>query len=204
MISRVLFTAAGAAGVVLAAIGVMVVPGAIPAWVVIGVAVGVAVTSARSATRARPVGSADPLARRAGVIAGTATVTGFLVATGLATLLGPATWVVVLPLLVIAALPLGWRRWRRGPGGRPVPLPVDAGPAPAPAVLTTAQLRLAWQRSYFALLEGPPGPGQREIVRFREALLDEFERRDRDGFTRWLETGARAGSDPGRYLAPES
>jgi hypothetical protein len=34
-------------------------------------------------------------------------------------------------------------------------------------------------------------------------LLDAIERRDRDGFTRWLETGARAGSDPGRYLTTD-
>jgi len=34
----------------------------------------------------------------------------------------------------------------------------------------------------------------------RELLIDEIERRDRDGFARWLDTGARAGSDPSRYL----
>jgi len=32
-------------------------------------------------------------------------------------------------------------------------------------------------------------------------LLDELERRDRAGFQRWLSTGARAASDPSRYIS---
>jgi hypothetical protein len=28
-------------------------------------------------------------------------------------------------------------------------------------------------------------------------------RRDRDGFTRWLNAGAHAGGDPGRYLSTD-
>ena len=62
---------------------------------------------------------------------------------------------------------------------------------------------LAWRRSYLALLDVPAGPGRCEIVRMRECLLDELERRDRDGFTRWLDTTGRAGSDPGRYLSTD-
>jgi hypothetical protein len=73
-------------------------------------------------------------------------------------------------------------------------------PQVVPGELSTPELCLAWRRSYFALLDVPAGPGRCEIVRIRERLLDEIERRDRDGFTRWLATGARAGSDPGRYL----
>jgi len=53
------------------------------------------------------------------------------------------------------------------------------------------------------LLDVPAGPGRWEIVRVRECLLDELERRDRDGFIRWLDSGARAGSDPGRYLSSD-
>jgi hypothetical protein len=62
---------------------------------------------------------------------------------------------------------------------------------------------LAWRRSYVTLLNVPAGPGRCEIVCIRERLLDEIEQRDRDGFTRWLEAGARAGSDPSRYLTTD-
>ena len=69
--------------------------------------------------------------------------------------------------------------------------------------LSTSELCLTWRRSYLALLDVPAGPGRCEIVHMRECLLDELERRDRDGFTRWLDTGARAGSDPGRFLGTD-
>jgi hypothetical protein len=62
---------------------------------------------------------------------------------------------------------------------------------------------LAWRRSYPALLDVASSPARSNIVRMRECLLDELERRDRDGFTRWLDTGTRAGSDPGRYLSSD-
>ncbi len=72
-----------------------------------------------------------------------------------------------------------------------------------PCELSTAELCLAWRRSYLALLDLPPGPGRCELVRLRGCLLDELERRDPAGLTRWLADGARAGSDPGRYLATD-
>lgn len=81
---------------------------------------------------------------------------------------------------------------RRGP---PVP-PTE----PVPVNLSTHQLCLAWQRTYFALVDLPVGPGRNEVAALRGRLLDEMERRDPQGFTRWLDTGARASSDPGRYL----
>jgi len=37
-------------------------------------------------------------------------------------------------------------------------------------------------------------------VLVRQRMLDELERRDRAGFERWLSTGARAASDPSRYI----
>ena len=75
-------------------------------------------------------------------------------------------------------------------------------PQVVPGELSTPELCLAWRR-YFVLLDVPAGPGRCEIVRIWERLLDEIERRDRDGFIRWLETGARAGSDPSRYLTTD-
>ncbi|MHA6783505.1 hypothetical protein ACVGOW_21325 [Pseudonocardia saturnea] len=88
--------------------------------------------------------------------------------------------------------------------GPPAPTPVLLSmpwSVPMPASLTTAQLCVAWQRSYFVLLSLPVDGARGEVVAFWGRLLDEIESRDPDGFTRWLATGARASSDPGRYLA---
>jgi hypothetical protein len=71
---------------------------------------------------------------------------------------------------------------------------------PVPADLSIPELCLAWRRTYLALLEVSADTPRDDIVALRERLLDEIERRDPAGFTRWLETGARAGSDPGRFL----
>ena len=80
------------------------------------------------------------------------------------------------------------------------PLPAPSPSGPDPASLSTQQLCLAWQRTYFALLDLPAGPPHSEVVALRGRLLDEIERRDPPGFTRWLGTDARASSNPGRYL----
>ena len=89
-------------------------------------------------------------------------------------------------------------RPRFAPVGPTAPLP---WPVPIPANLSTPQLCLAWQRTYFVLLDLPTDARRSEVVALRERLLDEIEHRDPVGFTRWLAPGARAGSDPGRYLA---
>ena len=45
------------------------------------------------------------------------------------------------------------------------------------------------------------GSDRGELVAVRLSILDELERRDADGFRRWLAAGARPGGDPARYLA---
>jgi hypothetical protein len=42
------------------------------------------------------------------------------------------------------------------------------------------ELCLAWRPSYLALLDVASSPARSNIVRMRECLLDELERRDRD------------------------
>lgn len=64
------------------------------------------------------------------------------------------------------------------------------------ADLSTAELCLAWRRSYLVLIETPYSAGHDEVVCWRRALLDELELRDHAGFDRWIVTGARAASDP--------
>ena len=39
------------------------------------------------------------------------------------------------------------------------------------------------------------------MVQRRQEYLDALERRDPHGFARWIGLGARAASDPGRYVA---
>lgn len=165
--------------------------------------------------------------RSAGLIVGTGVAAGWLALTGLVLLLGPATAPLLLVLLLVTLAAWWWRRpdprtarpgvpWRGARGrllraasgvaasGSPAPTPVLLSmpwSVPMPASLTTAQLCVAWQRSYFVLLSLPVDGARGEVVAFRGRLLDEIESRDPDGFTRWLDTGARASSDPGRYLA---
>jgi hypothetical protein len=161
--------------------------------------------------RARSVATGDArqiaaAGRHKGFVVGGATVAVWLVLTGVLTLFGPASWILIA-IAVLLALP-SWsarrRRARRctavsdrGLSGVVPPLPV------VPSVLSTPELCRAWQRSYLALLDAPAGPVHTELVLIRAGLLDELERRDRGGFARWLEAGARADSDPSHYLTTE-
>ena len=214
MFARVCYIVAVAVGLLLGAIVVVADPIAAVGWVAVGVFVGAMVTSLRRQdTRDGAVPAATGLGRRLGLRAGGATCAGGLVLTGVVRLLGPASGSVVLTLLLLAA-PLAWPWLRRRYGRPPAREPwaagcleiVPAAEAPPPMrfeALSTSELCLTWRRSYLALLDVAAGPGRCELVHMRECLLDELERRDRDGFTRWLDTGARAGSDPGRYLGTD-
>lgn len=144
-----------------------------------------------------------------GFVTGANTVAGCLIVVGLMAILGAAIG-LLLATVVAGVAWTGWlnRRRARSAAG---PFPeaeldsqverVRVLPA-APAELPIEQLFLAWRHSYTALLDTDPGSAREHIVAIRAGYLDELERRDEQGFSRWLETGARAGSDPGRYLDP--
>jgi hypothetical protein len=68
------------------------------------------------------------------------------------------------------------------------------------ADLATDELCVAWRRSYLELLRAVDEPTRQRVVVQRQEYLDELERRDSLGFARWLDSGARAGSDPRRFL----
>jgi hypothetical protein len=163
--------------------------------------------------RADPTGHGQQIAaaaRRAGLAAFAAFVAVWLVVTGTAVLFGSTAWVVILVIglaVGLAAAPRWVARRTWDPAGIGVavaePTVAAARPPVRPETLSTPELCLAWRRSYLALLDTPPGPARDELVRVRGSLLDELERRDHAGFTRWLEAGARAGSDPTRYLTTE-
>ncbi len=75
--------------------------------------------------------------------------------------------------------------------------PLDAPPMPT---LPTPDLCWEWRRSYLAVTRASKPDELIPIVALRAAYLDELERRDPTGFRRWLDNGARAASDPARYL----
>lgn len=192
-----------AAALLLAAVAIVALPGAALAGLVIGATVGAAVALAPhpAAAGATRTGAG---ARRAGLTAFTRVCVGWLAVTGLIVLFGPSGWVVALVVGVAIAVPRV-APWIWGPlGGGAAgtgPTASIAEPTLNLRMLSTPQLCEAWQRSYSALLHAAPGPAHDELVRIRGELLDELERRDHVGFARWLEAGARAGSDPSRYLS---
>jgi hypothetical protein len=90
---------------------------------------------------------------------------------------------------------------------RPVAPAGHGSPAAGTARLTspvtdlpTAALGREWLRTT-AALAGRLEPAAREsIVRRRQEALDELERRDADGFARWLAAGPAPGSDPADFV----
>jgi hypothetical protein len=57
-----------------------------------------------------------------------------------------------------------------------------------------------WRASFTALQQSS-SPSQRfRIVEARQKYLDEFERRNPEGFMAWLASGARAAANPSRYI----
>jgi len=101
-----------------------------------------------------------------------------------------------------AAAPMPTAPWHAAPTGR-----FDAaGSARLSAPLTelpTAALGREWLRTT-AALAGRLEPAAREsIVRRRQEALDELERRDADGFARWLAAGPAPGSDPAEFVHGE-
>lgn len=230
MLTRICRTAAVTAACLLAAIGGVVVAAFSP-WALVGL--GVVATLVGAAVpevyRSQQVGGRRSTQRRGdvriGVTAGAATFCMLLVATAVIAILGGAAAPVVLVLLVGTGAGVwrhraAWRAWIATVAHDPAPPTAAARPAPAtpapatpaprpvaprivPAALTVAELCTVWHRSYWLLHDTPSGSARAEIVATRERLLDELEQRDPIGFGRWLDSGARAGSDPRRYLTAD-
>jgi hypothetical protein len=198
-IGRVLRAGSVAAGLLLAAIAVVMAPDMALGGLVLAGFVGLLADLCARSVRPGQARRILVSGRRAGPVAGTATLAAWLVVTGLVVLIGPVAWILLLAALVAAAARLACGGGGRRGGGWPAQLRVAAA---APAELSTPELCALWQRSCRALRDGPDGPGRVELVRVRAGLLDELERRDREGFTRWLEAGPGAVGDPARYLSP--
>jgi hypothetical protein len=186
---------------VLATIGALTLPGDILiGWVLLGAGAGVLVAfgAPRLPHKRASANGPDLLL---GAAAAAAFVTACLVIVGLLTTVGGGLTAAVLVLLVAGGLWAGRRRRPAPPAvaePRVVPAP---GPVSVPvADLATEDLCVAWRRSYFLLFLATEMPAHQLVVQRRQDVLDEIERRDRRGFLRWLDSGAKPGSDPSPYL----
>ena len=147
-----------------------------------------------------------PLGASALAVLGVIAVSGLLVLFDVLALLGLGLLVVCSPWALRILL-------TRAPQARApdvqsgVPIqPTPSRPAPPPpavlcASLSDAELCRRWRAS-FGALQHTVSPDQRlHLIETRAALLDELAHRDPAGFNRWLNSGARAASDPARFVA---
>ncbi|WP_410611901.1 hypothetical protein [Amycolatopsis sp. lyj-109] len=196
-------------GGVLAMIGAMnSSAAALVGWSLVGAGAGVLVAvGAPRLRRGRQVGVSGPDVPT-GVAATAAFIAAYLVITGLLAAFGGGLTAAVLILLAIAGLRAGHRdrpglrdRPAAGPNAHDVlalaTLPASSVPV---AEMATEDLCVAWRRSYFLLFIATDDPAHQLVVQRRQDFLDEIERRDRPGFLRWLDSGAKAGGDPAPYL----
>ena len=199
-------------GVLLLLAGALVVVGgvAVRGAGLVGVLVTALVAACVAAGVAResvpPGASARSVAVEAAWRAGAWTVGGLLVVCGASAIAGAGAGVLVV-LFGAGALLARWLLRRRVgalPAGDVVPLfgreAEGSAGAEWPAGLSVAELGRAWVRSS-AALAGTRDPGVRErLVARRQQALDELERRDPEGFARWLADGATIDSDPAGWV----
>ncbi|CAA9326656.1 MAG: hypothetical protein AVDCRST_MAG48-2932 [uncultured Friedmanniella sp.] len=206
--------------VVLAVVGGLALDGS----AVFGLGVVTALVGAAWAGAAWEESRAGDLALVAGARAAALTGGGLLVVCGAAVLVGTAVTLLAGALLAAAVMVL--RRPdpnRAAPAGAPLlaepegPIVLSplhpaaptfrigsAGSAravlPPVRMLSSRSLGEEWLRTT-ALLDAAPDPLTREAVAARRAsVLDELERRDPEGFARWLADGTARGSNPAEFL----
>ncbi|WP_448621300.1 hypothetical protein [Geodermatophilus sp. URMC 65] len=129
--------------------------------------------------------------------AGAATVAVLLVLSGTA-VLGGAVLTLVIAAVAAGTWTVVWlvRSSPRTPASAVARDRQPAAPLPPVSSLPTEALGQEWVRTT-AALSGPLDARTREaIVVRRQQTLDELERRDPDGFARWLSGLPLAGSDP--------
>ncbi|SDF60468.1 hypothetical protein SAMN05660662_2682 [Blastococcus aurantiacus] len=194
---------------------------------VFGLAVATALVGAAWAGAAWEESRVGEVALVAGAGAAARTAGGLLVVCGAALLVGTAATLLAGALLAAAAVVL--RRSdpsRAARAGAPLPdepeSPVVLSPLhpaaptfriggavsartvlPPVRILSSRSLGEEWLRTT-ALLDAAPEPLTREAVAARRAsVLDELERRDPEGFARWLAHGTDRGSNPAEFLREE-
>lgn len=174
--------------------------------------VAVLVSGAMAGCIAAGVARETPAPRRRSLTesalhAAAVTVAVLLVLSGTALLLGGGMAVL---LVALGGAGFGVARWLRGRRteagpvpvtgiGHPVALGMPTG-TPVGAGLPTSALADEWVRTGRAL-RGPLEPATRQgLVVRRSQLLDELERRDPEGFARWLAAGPLDSADPTGFV----
>lgn len=92
------------------------------------------------------------------------------------------------------------------PGGPPAEDRADTDPDWSPSFevsgfVTDEDLCLAWESSSRALTRCEDAEARQELVRVRQACLDELERRRPDAVRAWVLSGVDVESGPGRFLS---
>ncbi|MCF6506195.1 hypothetical protein E9549_02045 [Blastococcus sp. MG754426] len=126
------------------------------------------------------------------------TIGALLVVSGTAVLAGGGVALLLLGLGAAGWAALRWARDRREAALRAVP-PLGAVAGPVGGA-STATLGEEWRRTG-AELQRPLTPAVRQrLVARRAQVLDELERRDPDGFARWLAAGPLGSVDPTGFV----
>ncbi|MFI5615521.1 hypothetical protein [Amycolatopsis sp. NPDC051903] len=130
-------------------------------------------------------------------------VVGYFAAT-VTMVVGSVPAATTTAVLLFVTVWSGWRtllkkphrrdRRRRTTSAVPCSVPVSS--------LSLDELCLAWRRSFVQLQHARDERIRHLVVSARQDYLDELERRDRHGFAKWLDSGARAASDPSRFVHP--
>ena len=78
---------------------------------------------------------------------------------------------------------------------------LPSGPSELPLTQwSDAELCRAWQITYVQLQRRPGAAWTGHLAEQRRTYLEELQRRNPTGFIAWIDNGARAASDPTRYL----
>lgn len=99
---------------------------------------------------------------------------------------------------------VGHRAALQAPAYATVDLSADE-PVPVlevPDLMSDLDLCQAWRSSYVALQRAMSVESRARVVEMRALYLDELERRAGSAVRAWLASGARAASDPSRYVSP--
>ncbi|HET6296418.1 MAG TPA: hypothetical protein VFG33_23740 [Kribbella sp.] len=129
-------------------------------------------------------------------------------ALGLITLGVAAGLFVLLDLVIPSDRPKRRRRFRRKPASEKLLLLSRADELEDERLIASLQCPLSieelcgvWCETTTTLAEGAGLRDRQAVAEVRRICLDEFERRNPDGFQRWIEAGAP--SDPGTFLLPK-
>lgn len=170
----------------------------------LAVALAASVAACLGAGIARDAAPRDPgqAAVDAAWRSGVGTVAVLLVLSGCAVVAGGAITVLLVGAGLLAVL-VRWavrsvRADRRATAAVVLPLTPDDGWVRA---LSVPALGREWVRTSAALAQTREPVARQQLVHRRQEALDELERRDPEGFARWLAAGATVDSDPAEFVS---